>query len=105
MMAPSKMSLRTTGARTGHHVARVKACPSPKCREVLPTCVLCLLPMEATAPLAVSMTSSDAPLLQDNFYTFCTLCRHGGHAEHLFQWFSTNPDCPVAGCGCLCSQV
>ena len=102
MMAPSKMSLRTAGARAGNSVARVKACPSPKCRETLPRCVLCLLPMEASAPLSMSMSSADSALLQDNYYTFCTLCRHGGHADHVLDWFASNDACAASGCGCNC---
>ena len=106
MMVPSKMSLRTTaGPKTGYNVARVKSCPSPKCRETLPRCVLCLLPMECTAPLGMSVaTSVDAPLLQDNYYTFCTLCRHGGHCDHMLAWFAENESCPVSGCDCTCNS-
>ena len=106
MMVPSKMSLRTTaGPKTGYNVARVKSCPSPKCRETLPRCVLCLLPMECTAPLGMSVANSvDAPLLQDNYYTFCTLCRHGGHCDHMLEWFAENETCPVSGCDCACNS-
>ncbi|VDM43337.1 unnamed protein product [Toxocara canis] len=32
---------------------------------------------------------------------WCRECRHGGHPEHLAQWFSTDSHCPT-GCGHLC---
>ncbi|XP_053211853.1 GATOR complex protein WDR59-like [Panonychus citri] len=33
--------------------------------------------------------------------TFCHLCGHGGHTEHIFNWFTNNDNCPT-GCGCKC---
>ncbi|XP_021956861.1 GATOR complex protein WDR59 isoform X2 [Folsomia candida] len=33
--------------------------------------------------------------------TFCPLCGHGGHANHVLSWFTDKKVCP-AGCGCLC---
>eukprot|EP00760_Papus_ankaliazontas_P008183 PhM_4_TR13685/c0_g1_i1/m.75351 len=32
----------------------------------------------------------------------CRLCGHGGHREHLLEWFQTESECPAA-CGCLCA--
>ncbi|ORX90285.1 hypothetical protein K493DRAFT_318085 [Basidiobolus meristosporus CBS 931.73] len=32
---------------------------------------------------------------------FCLLCLHGGHSNHIRDWFSSNQMCPT-GCGCLC---
>jgi hypothetical protein len=32
---------------------------------------------------------------------FCPSCGHGGHLEHLIQWFGQNQTCPT-GCGCVC---
>ncbi|PWU83960.1 hypothetical protein C4B63_267g25 [Trypanosoma cruzi] len=36
---------------------------------------------------------------------WCTACLHGGHANHLQEWFSTHRKCPVYGCSCRCEQV
>ncbi|RNF11746.1 hypothetical protein TraAM80_00729 [Trypanosoma rangeli] len=36
---------------------------------------------------------------------WCTACRHGGHANHLQEWFLTHHKCPVYGCSCRCEQV
>lgn len=32
---------------------------------------------------------------------FCPMCGHGGHINHMKQWFSVSDECP-AGCGCYC---
>ncbi|KAL3859727.1 hypothetical protein ACJMK2_009928 [Sinanodonta woodiana] len=32
---------------------------------------------------------------------FCLLCGHGGHAEHMLEWFQLENKCPT-GCGCFC---
>lgn len=32
---------------------------------------------------------------------FCMTCGHGGHAEHLREWFEFESSCPT-GCGCWC---
>lgn len=32
---------------------------------------------------------------------FCMTCGHGGHAEHLREWFEFESACPT-GCGCWC---
>lgn len=34
---------------------------------------------------------------------YCIACGHGGHYDHLFEWFKSNEDCPCA-CGCRCSD-
>ncbi|KAI8802649.1 hypothetical protein BJ742DRAFT_832208 [Cladochytrium replicatum] len=34
--------------------------------------------------------------------SFCRVCGHGGHIQHLQSWFSDNTMCPT-GCGCECS--
>ncbi|XP_015789325.1 GATOR complex protein WDR59 isoform X2 [Tetranychus urticae] len=33
--------------------------------------------------------------------SFCQVCGHGGHAKHMFNWFTNNDNCPT-GCGCKC---
>lgn len=33
-------------------------------------------------------------------YTFCNICCHGGHLQHVIDWFSHNPKCPK--CNHLC---
>jgi len=38
----------------------------------------------------------------DNWFTWCQLCRHGGHLNHLEEWFESHSVCPVAECHCRC---
>ena len=33
---------------------------------------------------------------------FCGKCHHGGHTEHIVEWFKTRTNCPT-GCGCMCT--
>ncbi|KAL9180041.1 hypothetical protein ACHAXT_008011 [Thalassiosira profunda] len=33
--------------------------------------------------------------------TWCPLCGHGGHVDHMMQWFREQTVCPT-GCGCEC---
>lgn len=37
-------------------------------------------------------------------YIWCTLCRHGGHIEHIREWFEELMVCPVADCNCMCLE-
>ena len=34
---------------------------------------------------------------------YCYKCYHGGHFNHMKQWFTYNNDCP-AGCSCTCKD-
>ena len=49
---------------------------------------------------AVAYTLASAlPRLQ---WSWCASCKHGGHASHLLEWFSSRDVCPVAACSCNC---
>ncbi|KEG10761.1 hypothetical protein DQ04_03321010 [Trypanosoma grayi] len=37
-------------------------------------------------------------------FAWCTACLHGGHANHLQEWFATHRKCPVYDCSCRCEQ-
>ena len=59
------------------------------------------------------------------WFTWCQSCRHGGHANHIAQWFrwarclgwfpnritsslhhcSCHKECPVTGCSCNCYSL
>ncbi len=100
-----------------------------RCNKPLPRCSLCLLPMAVVNPLlklrddlassrtprsdaaaaaaaAASALASqkDAQPLSE-WWTWCQGCRHGGHAEHLAEWFSLHAICPVARCRCRCQLL
>ena len=36
---------------------------------------------------------------------WCQTCRHGGHAQHLEEWFAQHDVCPVADCNCRCALL
>lgn len=36
------------------------------------------------------------------WFSWCQTCRHGGHTEHLAEWFELHSECPVASCSCKC---
>jgi len=38
-------------------------------------------------------------------YVWCQGCGHGGHLQHLTQWFENEQFCPVAGCAHSCSAL
>ena len=36
-------------------------------------------------------------------FSFCGVCFHGGHIDHIEQWFRTHDECPY-GCGHRCIE-
>lgn len=34
-------------------------------------------------------------------FTYCSYCKHGGHLDHMTDWFVSYSKCPT-GCGCKC---
>ena len=38
-----------------------------------------------------------------HWMVWCQSCRHGGHADHMREWFERHDECPVSGCSCRCS--
>lgn len=87
------------------NINKLSSCPS--CRKPLPRCSLCLLHMGTMNGSTfqnktghVSSGWQSKPFAK--WYSWCQSCRHGGHTEHLTQWFSTHAECPVAACSCKC---
>lgn len=35
---------------------------------------------------------------------FCTFCGHGGHTDHMREWFEQTVEC-ASGCGCRCGEL
>ncbi|XP_018011442.1 GATOR complex protein MIOS-A [Hyalella azteca] len=63
------------------------------------------------APSHLFIPSNTQALLRDNlpglnpfanWFTWCQTCKHGGHANHIMDWFSEHEECPVTGCTCQC---
>ncbi|EGC39299.1 hypothetical protein DICPUDRAFT_147940 [Dictyostelium purpureum] len=41
----------------------------------------------------------------DDWFTWCQTCRHGGHSQHILDWFKDHITCPVTDCTCKCSSL
>lgn len=62
-----------------------------------------VLPPRCTVPgmqccVCISVVGEEALL------TVCLRCGHGGHDNHLADWFAEEGECPT-GCGCFCRYV
>lgn len=89
------------------NVNKLSSCPH--CRKPLPRCALCLLHMGTiTTGLPLNNPGSghtsggwqSRPF--SKWFSWCQTCRHGGHTEHMAQWFKEHPECPVTSCTCKC---
>lgn len=88
---------------------RLSSCPS--CRKPLPRCSLCLMHMGTMMNASPGETNSSD--LQggwqmkpfSKWFSWCQTCRHGGHTEHIMQWFKQNSECPVSSCNCRCFDM
>ncbi|XP_055386751.1 GATOR complex protein MIOS [Condylostylus longicornis] len=107
----SVSSVLTDDARlrnVSSHVNKLSSCPS--CRKPLPRCSLCLLHMGTTTAIS-SQNSPEHESLGwqskpfSKWFSWCQTCRHGGHTEHLMEWFQKNTECPVTGCSCKCFDM
>ncbi|KAG4079310.1 hypothetical protein HA402_008002 [Bradysia odoriphaga] len=95
--------LRATSSSTNAY--KLSSCPS--CRKPLPRCSLCLMHMGTTLGLSLQNPTGHANYGWQSkpfskWFSWCQSCRHGGHTEHLTQWFSQHLECPVASCTCRC---
>jgi hypothetical protein len=54
-----------------------------RCKKATAKCSICQLPVRGS-------------------YVWCQGCGHGGHADHLREWFQSNQACPT-GCGHVCN--
>lgn len=98
-----------------------------KCHSTWPLCVLCYQPVntpvrsmpttamssEALKRFSQQFGGSSAAIatttqpLQDHHpdalsFVWCVQCKHGGHLEHMAEWFSLSNRCPVRECTCKC---
>ncbi|XP_005181479.1 GATOR complex protein MIOS [Musca domestica] len=90
------------------NVNKLSSCPS--CRKPLPRCSLCLLHMGTTLNAYTAgeggNESQGVPSKPfSKWFSWCQTCRHGGHTEHLMQWFKQNAECPVSSCSCRCFDM
>lgn len=79
-----------------------------KCRQVLPRCSICMMSLTTyieDASYAYEPIPDKHTLMSSQWFTWCRLCRHGGHAEHVSNWFTINQQCPIAKCLCRCTLI
>jgi hypothetical protein len=82
----------TGGTREGDQRVVTNRCPNELCHKPLPKCSVCLGSIFAGGSLRV-------------WTARCAKCKHGGHQDHLLQWFKEFDECPVAGCRCECARL
>jgi hypothetical protein len=54
------------------------------CKTYAMRCIICQMPVRGLS-------------------SFCLACGHGGHSEHIREWFAIESVCPT-GCGCSCTE-
>jgi len=95
----------------------------PQCKKPLPRCSICLITLSCLNPYmelqrerglgrggavdggsieGMEDLSGLASIPFATWFSWCTCCRHGGHAHHMVAWFSKHSNCPVSGCDCNC---
>jgi len=84
-------------------------CPNTHCKKELTKCAICLMPVPRlnTAHDGAKTNGSVAPTAQldvSKWFVWCTLCHHGGCADHMLEWFHRYGfrGCPVPDCNCHC---
>lgn len=92
-------------SRTGSVQNKSKAQACPSCRKPLPRCAVCLVNMGTMSGLSSNDPKSKILTRFGEWFTWCQTCRHGGHADHLLQWFSAHTVCSVTGCACKCGSL
>ena len=115
---PPMMLARAAESTLRRVATKPNACP--KCKKPLPRCAVCLQhigcpdptdtpPAAVVACAAAAAPTSDAPRVWkassstfSHWTVWCQSCGHGGHADHMQQWFERHTECPVWDCKCRC---
>jgi len=107
-----------TKSRTQHQQRRtIRCCPNTACKNPLPRCSLCLFNLGTPSQYSPSkpvirqtrnrltdnrsLNTKENPT--DKWFVWCQGCGHGGHAQHMQDWFNEHKQCPVPNCNCRCS--
>lgn len=80
-------------------ISRGRANQSSSCKTcgtILPECSIC----EKNLILKNNQSGEDSEL-----WYWCQECRHGGHADHILNWFSNHDECPIGTCRCKCNLL
>lgn len=101
----NRLMARSRGALLLHTpgmTSKVSSCPS--CRKPLPRCAVCCMYLGTSPTDAQEGTFEERNCDKElgNWFTWCPMCQHGGHADHLAVWFEDHLSCPLSGCKCRC---
>ena len=88
----------------------------PQCSRKLPLCAVCLYPIEISnqekivkicsvhSTGALDKEEDNDSGKENQRYIWCTKCRHGGHMDHISEWFREFLVCPFSECKCRCAE-
>lgn len=89
--------------------ATVTCCPNERCKKAVPYCSVCLVPVTLLNMRHFERTGGadqfSRALPFKDWLVWCESCHHGGHMEHLQDWFARFKTCPVADCACNCGEL
>lgn len=92
-------------ARLRNQTQGNKLSSCPNCRKPLPRCSLCLLHMGTTTTSGFYNPVGIKSKPFQKWFSWCQTCRHGGHTDHLADWFKNHTECPVTCCNCKCFAI
>ncbi|KAL0488654.1 SEA/GATOR complex protein [Acrasis kona] len=95
--------MSTFTSRYGNFATRPKATGCPNCRKPLPKCAVCLMSFGSPSQSLGGTKSENEYGALDYCFSWCTKCKHGGHVNHLMQWFEKHQECSVSDCHCKCN--
>ncbi|XP_059475462.1 GATOR complex protein MIOS-B isoform X2 [Neocloeon triangulifer] len=93
------------GSSSSNNKFKISSCPN--CRKPLPRCAICLVHMGTpSGARSLGRMPQDEKLSEfSSWFTWCQTCRHGGHVNHMSQWFREHQECPVTACTCRCMSL
>mmetsp|Transcript_8268 Transcript_8268/g.16762 ORF Transcript_8268/g.16762 Transcript_8268/m.16762 type:complete len:521 (-) Transcript_8268:1864-3426(-) len=94
-------------------IRRIRDYQCPLCTRRMPKCGVCQIPVQSICPdvertfrprnpnIALIPPPDDLSQLM----SWCMRCSHGGHFQHLTDWFVSCDVCPVTDCQCKCASI
>lgn len=93
----------------------ISYCNNSKCNRPLPSCCICLQSIEVQNEVVSLKPNQVKNEIHENDFgknessqpaklIWCLKCRHGGHYEHLIDWFMDLTICSNSTCDCICLE-
>eukprot|EP00347_Sterkiella_histriomuscorum_P008418 403345170 len=98
-----------------------------ECGKSTPNCSVCLQPigilnpfieLKSKAPTSAVGFGTHSVINQNEnqnsiqmkrelemWFLWCQKCKHGGHTQHILEWFKNQPECSVSNCDCRCNII